>query len=79
VYQYPCHKGAQARCFGAHSGAITQCKFLFDDSYLITVGADMTICQWRVVFGASTGLALAAPSQSALGPAPPSMGALSLR
>ena len=79
VYQYPCHKGAQARCFGAHSGAITQCKFLFDDSYLITVGADMTICQWRVVFGASTGLALAAPSQSALGLAPPSMGALSLR
>ena len=51
VYQYPCHRGATPRCFGAHTGTITQCKFLFDDSYLITVGADMTICQWRVVLG----------------------------
>ena len=54
VYQYPCHRGATPRCFGAHTGTITQCKFLFDDSYLITVGADMTICQWRVVLGGGT-------------------------
>lgn len=61
LYQYPCHRGAVPRCFGAHSGPITQCKFLFDDSYLITVGADMTICQWRVVIGASSVPQLGAP------------------
>jgi len=53
VFQYPAHQNAQSRAFGAHSGAITQVKFLFDDSYVITVGADMTICQWRVVLGAA--------------------------
>ena len=51
VFQYPSHTGAKSRSFSAHAGAITRCKFLFDDSYLITVGADMTICQWRVVLG----------------------------
>ena len=54
VFQYPCHKGAVSRAFGAHSGVVTRCKFLFDDSYLITIGADMTVCQWRVVLGVAT-------------------------
>lgn len=62
VYQYPCHQGASARCFGGHAGAITQCKFLFDDSYLVTVGKDMTICQWRIVLGAADVPQLAAPT-----------------
>jgi microtubule-associated protein-like 6 len=24
-------------------------RFMFDDTYLVTVGADMTLCQWRIV------------------------------
>lgn len=53
IFQYPTHRNAQWRSFGAHSRSITQVKFLFDDSYVITVGADMTICQWRVILGAA--------------------------
>ena len=28
---------------------MTQVRFTFDDMYVITVGADMTIMQWRLV------------------------------
>jgi len=32
-----------------HYSKVTGVRFMFDDTYLISVGADMTICQWRVV------------------------------
>ena len=49
MYQYPAHKGCAGRTFGAHSAKVTQVRFMFDDTYLVTVGADMTLCQWRIV------------------------------
>lgn len=49
LFQYPAHKGCAARTFGGHSSKVTGVRFMFDDTYLISVGADMTICQWRVV------------------------------
>jgi hypothetical protein len=49
LYQYPAHKGAAGRTFGGHSSKVTGVRFMFDDTYLISVGADMTLCQWRVV------------------------------
>ena len=49
LFQYPAHKGAAGRTFGGHSSKVTQVRFTFDDMYVITVGADMTIMQWRLV------------------------------
>ena len=49
LYQYPAHKGCASRTFGGHSSKVTQVRFMFDDTYIITVGADMTVCQWRIV------------------------------
>jgi hypothetical protein len=49
LFQYPAHKGAAGRTFGGHSSKVTQTRFTFDDMYVITVGADMTFCQWRLV------------------------------
>ena len=49
LFQYPAHKGAVGRTFGGHSSKVTQVRFTFDDMYIITVGADMTIMQWRLV------------------------------
>ena len=49
LFQYPAHKGCAARTFGGHSSKITQVRFMFDDTYVVTVGADMTVMQWRVV------------------------------
>lgn len=49
MYQYPVHKGAARRVFGGHAGPVTRVAFTFDDMYLISIGEDATILQFRVV------------------------------
>ena len=50
LYQYPTHKGAMRRIFGGHAGRVTQVRFSFDDTFLVTAGEDGTLLQWRVVY-----------------------------
>lgn len=49
LYQYPAHHGCARRTFFAHSSKITSLRFLCDDTYVVSVGSDFTICQCRVV------------------------------
>ena len=48
MYQYPAHVGAGRRMFGGHAGVVSAARFIYDDTRLVTVGADGTVFQWRV-------------------------------
>jgi len=49
MFMYPCHKGCARRVFTGHSSRVLNLRFAFDDTYLISVGGDMSILQWRIV------------------------------
>ena len=49
LYMYPCHKGTARRVFTGHSSRVLNLRFVFDDTYVITVGGDMNVMQWRVI------------------------------
>ena len=49
MFMCPCHKGCARRVFTGHSSRVLNLRFAFDDTYLISVGDDMSILQWRIV------------------------------
>eukprot|EP01119_Soliformovum_irregulare_P013844 TRINITY_DN3722_c0_g1_i1.p1 TRINITY_DN3722_c0_g1~~TRINITY_DN3722_c0_g1_i1.p1 ORF type:complete len:1927 (-),score=428.61 TRINITY_DN3722_c0_g1_i1:16-5796(-) len=50
VFQYPCdHKGAEFKKFVGHSAHVTNVRFTFDDTLLLSVGGgDRALFQWEV-------------------------------
>ena len=49
VHQFPAHRGCARRVFGGHGGSVIGVRFLFDDTYVISVSSDQTVLQWKVV------------------------------
>uniref|UniRef100_A0A8C7H1H2 EMAP like 1 n=1 Tax=Oncorhynchus kisutch TaxID=8019 RepID=A0A8C7H1H2_ONCKI len=51
LFSFPCSQfRAPSHVYGGHSSHVTNVKFLFDDSCLVSTGGkDMSVMQWRVV------------------------------
>ncbi|KAJ1468274.1 hypothetical protein T484DRAFT_1855927 [Baffinella frigidus] len=51
LYRFPCpYVGSKHKRFAGHSSLVSNCRFTFDDKYLISIGAqDRCIFQWEHV------------------------------
>ena len=60
LLNYPCTQ-SHAECkftVSGHGDTITNCRFTFDEKYLITTGSDLCAFQWKLAFDDSHGGAL---------------------
>uniref|UniRef100_A0A674MR57 EMAP like 1 n=1 Tax=Takifugu rubripes TaxID=31033 RepID=A0A674MR57_TAKRU len=51
LFTYPCSQfRAPSHLYSGHSSHVTNVSFLYDDSYLVSIGGkDMSVMQWRIV------------------------------